>query len=178
MEYMLHCMHESDKLKSYHRHSEAVIGISRRNSRSVDRGKDLRDVAAFGGADIGMGCSTLWPASIQCAPVGATRKSERGWGVDREAAARTSWTVDGFGATAAGDSFREASRTIWLGTGSMGWPHLGATFEATFWSGHESAPSPTVAASDGVSDEASRLCVRSSQGRRRASVPKTDKKNS
>src|SRR5437762_10519747 len=126
---MLPSMHESDRIESCQRHTAAIVGSGRGDSRGVDRRKDLRHAAALGGAAFGMDNPTIRSASIQFAPLGATGEPERDSGTNRETTVGATGAVDAIDRAAIGSASRETAGALWVGTRPMGRPHVGTAFK-------------------------------------------------
>lgn len=170
-------MHESNCIEPRQCHAAAVIGSGRGDSRSVDRRKDLRRVAALGGAACGMDNSVIGPASIQSAPLGATGEPKRDSRIDREATVRASRPIDRVRRAAVGGASGETTGALRLGAGAMGRADAGPASEAALWGRGSCAPSGKVAASDGLPDEAGWLRLCPGESRRRQALPDAYKKS-
>ena len=125
--------------------------------------KDRGSIADTGGSASGVGRRRVRVDAAELKPLDAPSKRPRVKCLDTRAATWASAAVNRKSSAAIRGRFREASFGIWVTASSMGWSHLGGSFEASVWDNLESSPGSVLDASIGVSTEAGWIYVSSRQ---------------
>ena len=123
--------------------------------------KDRGSIADTGGSASGVGGRRVRVNATEFKPLDAPSKRSRVKGLGPREAAWTSPPVNPKSSAPIRGRFREAAFGIWVTASSLGWSHLGGSFEATVWGNLERSPGSVLDASIGVSAEAGRIYVSS-----------------
>jgi hypothetical protein len=141
----------------------AFTGHGTANPGSPHGDKDRGSFADTGGSASGVDRRRVRFDSTELKPLDAPSERSGVKGLGIREAAWASAAANRKSSTAIGGTFREASLGIWVTAGSLGWPHVGGSSEASVWDNLESSPSSILDAPIGVSTEAGGIYVSSRQ---------------
>ncbi len=162
---MIRCFHEKPNLNVNASRSKqgALTGHGTANPGSPHGDKDRGSIADTGGSASGVDRRRVRVDATELKPLDAPSERSRLESLDSREATWASTAVNAKGSEAIRGAFREDSFGIWVTASSMGWSHLGGSFEASVWDNFESSPGSVLDASIGVSTEASGIYVSSRQ---------------
>jgi hypothetical protein len=162
---MIPCFHEKPNLyvNASRSKQRAFTGHGTANPGSPHGDKDRGSIADTGGSASGVDRRRVRVDAAELKPLDAPSERSRVKGLGTREAARTSAAVNPKSSAAIRGGFREASFGIRVIASSMGWSHLGGSFEASVWNNLESSPGSVLDASIGVSTEAGGIYVSSRQ---------------
>jgi hypothetical protein len=160
---MIPCFHEKPDLNVNASRSKqrASTGHGTANAGSPYGNKDRGSIADTGGSASGVGCRRVRGDATKLKSLDAPSERSRLKGLGAREATWACAAVNPKSSEAIRGAFREDSFGIWVTTGSMGWSHLGGSFEASVWDNLESSPGSVLDASIGVSAEAGGIYVSS-----------------
>ena len=162
---MIPCFHAKPDLNVNASRSKqrASTGDGTANPGSPYGNKGRGSIADTGGSASGVGCRRVRVDATKLEPLDAPSERSRLKGFDSRETTWASATVNPKRSEAIRGGFREDSFGIWVAASSMGWSHLGGSFEASVWDNLESSPGSVLDASIGVSTEAGGIYVSSRQ---------------
>ena len=166
---MLYFYHESFKLDASRGDQGKAIGPGKANPGGVDRRKDRRLIADFGGSAAGMDKRLVRGKSHDNGAMASRRESEWCSGPDTEAPTGSTNTTGAIGEGTASASTGKESPGVWFVESRLGWFHSSGSPEEAVWDKVEGTTGAILAALLGLQPEKSQL--RLSPGSRRGCPP-------
>ena len=160
---MIQCFHEKPdfNVNASRSKQRAFTGHGTDNPGGPHGDKDCGPIADTGGSASGVDRRRVRVDATELKSLDAPSERSRVKGLGTREATWASAAVNPKSSAAIRGRFREASFGIRLIPSSMGWSHLGGSFEASVWDNLESSPGSVLDASIGVSTEAVGIYVSS-----------------
>jgi hypothetical protein len=133
------------------------------NPGSPHGDKDCGSIADTGGSASGVDRRRVRVDAAELIPLDTPSERSTIKGLGTHEAAWASAAVNLKSSAAIRGGFRETSFRIRVTASSMGWSHLGGSFETSVWNNFESSPGSVLDAPIGVSTEAGGIYVSSRQ---------------
>ena len=130
---MLYFCHESFKLNASRGNQGKAIGPGKTNPGSMDRHKDRRLIADFGGSAAGMGKRLVRGKSHDNGAMGSRGKPERCPGTATQAPTGSTDTTGAIGDGTASASTGKESPRVWFVESRLGRPHFSGSPQETLW---------------------------------------------
>ncbi len=156
---MLYFNHESFKPNASRSNQGKAIGSGKANPGSVDRHKDRRPIADFGGSAAGMDKCLVRGKSHDNGAMDSRGKSAWCSGPDTKAPDGSTDTTSAIAEGTTPASTGKESARIWVAESRLGWPHSGGSLEEAVWDKVESPTGAVLVALPVLQSEKSQLCL-------------------
>ena len=176
---MIPCFHEKPdfNVNASRSKQRAFTGHGTANPGSSHGSKDRGSIAGTGGSASGLDRRRVRVDATELKPLDAPGERSRVKGLGTHEATWASTAVKPRRSAAIRGGSREAPFGIRVTASSMGWSHLGGSFETSVWNNLESSPGAVLDAPIGVSTEAGGIYVSSRKEGRGQAISSSLKKN-